>query len=134
MGVLGYCDALVLGRYCDTFIQWREARDFLRKHGATYLQLGQPGTLDDEGEPLTGNGFVEGRPILGVKSYPQVKRSESLDRALIRFEDRLGLSPSARTRLRVSAGAAAPKPTEGGDDGGQTAKGKYFKISDARTG
>lgn len=99
MGVLGVIDGRVLVRYAQLFVRWQQAEDFLNKNGQTYAIYGKA--------KKKGDGSVGDRPLLGVKTYPQVRIARNLAGELLRMEDRLGMSPAARVRLAgyVTTGA-----------------------------
>lgn len=113
MGIASRSDGNVLSRYVQMLMQWVKLQAFLDENGMTYLLRGR-----GKKDPATGQRALG--PIIGVKTYPQVRISRNLAAELLRIEDRIGLSPSARARLTgsVSPGAAGA----GGNDG----KAKYF--------
>lgn len=123
MGVLTTADGGVMERYCRFLVRWRACEEFVAKNGMTYPLKAGPGAT---GGPPTG-GFVgrlpDGTYIVGWAEFAQLRESHRLDKALKQIEDRLGLSPAARTRLTAADGAG-PK-LHGGDasDGGDDA---YF--------
>ncbi|MCC7387309.1 MAG: phage terminase small subunit P27 family [Phycisphaerales bacterium] len=82
-GVLTMVDGQTLARYCQTWARWRKADAFLQKNGETY-------TLRDEA------GKVK-----MLLPFPQVSIAGGLAQQLTRLEQELGLTPSARTRIRV---------------------------------
>ena len=57
--------------------------------------------------------------VIGFVEYPQVRESRRLDQALKQIEGQFGLTPAARTRLRVPAEEGKP------DDG----KARIFRPS-----
>ncbi len=82
-GMLSKVDGNALGRYCQLWARWRDAEDFIAKHGTTY--------------PIRRSEKVtEFRP------FPQVKIAATLADQLLRLEQHFGLTPSARTRLTSS--------------------------------
>ena len=87
MGVLSVTDRAALAAYCQTWARWVEAEEHLAK-----------------GPPLikAPSGYVQQSPWLTVAN-------KQLD-IMGRFMAELGLSPSARARLRVPGGAAAHDP------------------------
>ncbi len=88
MRVCTKADIDLLTCYCEKFAHWRECVTFLRKHGDTYpiYHYLKDGTRGE------AKGFT---------NFPQVKTALAEAEALIRMGDRLGLSPSARTRISV---------------------------------
>lgn len=87
MGVLSVTDRAALAAYCQAWARWVEAEEHLAK-----------------GPPLikTPSGYVQQSPWLTVAN-------KQLD-IMSRFMAELGLSPSARARLRVPAGMASHDP------------------------
>lgn len=102
MGVLADGDRRALSRYCKIWSRWIKACEFLDKFGEFRA------IKDDDGKP-TGE----------IEEWPQVKRSLDYDQSLRRLEQEFGLTPSARTRVRVEK-----KPAE-------SATAKYLKIKGA---
>ncbi len=91
MGILGTCDRNVLARYVLLFLRWRRAEEFLEKHGDTWVVRGK-GKKQPDGTRTEG-------PVLGWRTYPQVRISRQTAAEMLRIEDRIGLSPTARARL-----------------------------------
>jgi P27 family predicted phage terminase small subunit len=85
MKVLTVADQEAFARYCVTLARWREAEEFLAKHGDTY-----PVKIDGE--------------VVGFKNYPQVRVADRLATQLGRMEQSFGLTPSARARIEVPNG------------------------------
>ncbi len=83
MGVLGTIDWHALALYCQLWSRWRQAEEFLARHGDSYI------VRDNRGE------------VRGVKLYPQVKLAGQLAEQLTRLGREFGLSPSARTRVQT---------------------------------
>ena len=77
MGVLTQIDGNSLERYCETFVRWREMRDFLREQG--YIQY----NLRSGEEKLR----------------PQVNLEIKLNEILTRMESKFGLDPSSRANM-----------------------------------
>ena len=84
MRVQARIDAGSLARYCETFVQWKRAAEFLHSNELVY--------------PLTDKhgGFR------GFAPYPQNALYEKYARILSGLEDRFGLTPSARTRITLT--------------------------------
>lgn len=78
MNVIGQTDVGLLARYCQTFVKWREAEEYIQEHGS--VQMGK------EGESI--HPFA----TLAVKYGEQLKG----------MERDLGLSPAARAGLAKS--------------------------------
>ena len=82
MGVVTVADADVLYHYCETFVKWEENRQFVDEHGVS--EIGK-----------------DGRSFL----RPEYRVFKDMSAEMHRLGDKLGLNPSARTRLEA-------KPTE----------------------
>jgi P27 family predicted phage terminase small subunit len=90
MNVLTRVDADVTARYADTWVWRKRCRDFIEKHGESYPVYDQDGNL------------------LRHQQYPQVGLCLKLSEQLARMEEALGLNPSGRTRLQVTAPRQPP--------------------------
>ena len=93
MGVLGKVDGHALAVYCTLFSRWRKAEAFLAAHGDSLV-------VKD----------ASGRAV-GIRLYPQVKLANQLAEVVARMAREFGLTPSARTRVRVVP-AAPPRDPE----------------------
>lgn len=85
IGVLSMVDGPLIERYCMTTILWLETHALLRQRGKTTYAV-----LDDAGM------------VREIKAYPEVAMLVKLGDQLLRMEDRMGLSPSARCSLRTA--------------------------------
>ncbi len=83
MRVLTLVDADALAAYCHTYVRWRDAEDFLSKHGAVY-------PLRDE----------QGR-VKCMQQFPQVSIARNLLLVLRAYQQEFGLTPAARSRIAV---------------------------------
>lgn len=88
MRVLARIDGGALARYCDAFIQWKRAAEFLNTHELVYPLKGKDGTMR------------------GLAAYPQNRLYESYARILDRLESGFGLTPSARSRITLTKSLA----------------------------
>lgn len=88
MGVLTKIDRNALERYCRTYSRWREAEDFIDKHGSVYP------LKDEKGKTKC------------VQQWPQVAIANKLSIQLTRMEQEFGMTPSARARIQVDVTAA----------------------------
>lgn len=114
MGILSRADANAIARYVQMFVQWVKLEEFLNANGMTYVVRGR-GKKNAAGERELG-------PIIGVRTYPQVRIAKHLVGEILKIEDRIGLSPSARARL---GGMAALTGALGGK-GGDASKARFF--------
>jgi len=70
-----------LARYCQTFVRWKLAEQFIQQYGETY--------------PVkSGNGVVK-----CFFNFPQVATAQKLSALLTKLERELGLTPSARAQM-----------------------------------
>ena len=92
LGVLLESDRQVLARYCCLWVRWRRAEESLAE-----------GSVD---EVVKGDGATVRR------LKPEVAEAASLASELRMLEDRMALSPSARSRVK-SEPAEAEDPFEG---------------------
>jgi P27 family predicted phage terminase small subunit len=81
-GLLTECDLDILSLYCNTWVRWREADDALQREGMT---------------TTAQSGYQQVSPYYTIASKSQAE--------LRALADRLGLSPSARSRIAIQ-----PKP------------------------
>lgn len=92
MRVLTKADRFALARYCREWTRWRRAQVVIETDGETY------DTTDGN-----GNLIHRVRPEVGIIA--------KLDKALTACEDRFGLTPAARSRLRIE-GEKDAKPKD----------------------
>lgn len=83
MRVLTKIDGNALARYCQTWVRWRRAEEFIARNGEVYT------LKDDKGQ------------VRCVMQWPQVSIANKLAIQLLRLEQEFGLTPSARTRIQV---------------------------------
>lgn len=76
-------DLDLLESYCDAYAKKRSADEFLKKHGVSY-----------------------GKKVR--RQYPQVAVSERCGALMMAIGDRLGLNPSARSRIQIPDGDSRP--------------------------
>lgn len=101
LGVVSKLDGNALTRYCDLFVQWRVAQEYLDKNGLTYE------LKDEDGD------------IYYTQQYPQVSIVRSCATALLRLEQEFGMTPSARASLAnsgVRMGGKGQDDEEAGSD------------------
>lgn len=83
-GVLTEADRNALARYCKLWMEWRKCQQFIDRNGTTYMPK------DDCGKP-------KGK----LMKFPQVDYSLKLSTQLLRLEQEFGLTPAARSNVRV---------------------------------
>lgn len=76
MGLLTEMDMTAFAGYCQAYARWKEAEEFLSKHGSIIK---------------TPNGYLQ--------QVPQVSISQTNLKIMLKFCEQFGLTPSARTRL-----------------------------------
>lgn len=91
MRTLTTADTLAFARYCIAY--------------ARYLELKQ--VMWDKGWTGTTYPLKNGGKASGIAEFPQASELRRLHEILSRLEDRFGMTPSARTRLRVEHAAPA---------------------------
>lgn len=93
-GLARSIDGVTLGRYCVNVVLWTEAVAFVRKNGSTYAIRDKP------------TGETPGK-IIAIKEYPQSAMQRKLAQLLLQIEREFGLTPAARTRIKLEQEAAA---------------------------
>ena len=81
MRVLTLVDADALAAYCHSFARWRDAEEFLSKHGMVYP------IRDDHGR------------VKCMQQWPQVSIARNLLLVLRAYQQEFGLTPAARSRI-----------------------------------
>tara|TARA_Y100000310_G_scaffold14232_2_gene14424 strand:- start:415 stop:894 length:480 start_codon:yes stop_codon:yes gene_type:complete len=89
MGILTAADQTALARYAATIVLWREAYEFIRKHGTTF--------------PVKELNKKTGKTVTtGLREWPQVSLVRSAADQLLKLEREFGLTPSARSSIQLS--------------------------------
>lgn len=101
--VMTRADVEALARYCDTFEWWLAVREKLKKEGDTYP------ILNDKGD------------VKYIAQRPEVSIAHKLAQQLRQLESDFGLTPAARSSLKVESDAKA-----------ETALDKFRAIKAAR--
>ena len=83
MGLLTTADGDALANYCDTWAEWREMREWIKKHGSVMPIRGKDGE------------------IKYIQQAPQVNIARHHLLVLGRYQLEFGLTPSARTRIQI---------------------------------
>lgn len=81
MGIITRADINMIARYCDAFVRYHKAREFLAKYGDV-----QP--IKDE----KGN-------LKMFQQFPQVAIYHKMSLMLLRMEQEMGLTPASRSRV-----------------------------------
>ena len=78
IGVLTQVDKAAFAGYCQAYARWKEAEEFLSKHGTIFK---------------TPSGYIQQVPQVAIaRNYLQIMKD---------FCSEFGLTPAARTRIRV---------------------------------
>jgi P27 family predicted phage terminase small subunit len=85
IGVLTQVDKAAFAGYCQAYARWKEAEEFLSKHGTIFK---------------TPSGYIQ--------QVPQVSIAQTYLKTMKDFCSEFGLTPAARTRIKVDQGAASP--------------------------
>jgi len=80
IGVLTQVDAAAFAGYCQAYARWKEAEEFLSKHGTIFK---------------TPSGYIQ--------QVPQVSIAQTYLKVMKDFCSEFGLTPAARTRIQVDA-------------------------------
>ena len=78
MGVLTQVDMTAFAGYCQAYARWKEAEEFLSKHGTIFK---------------TPSGYIQ--------QVPQVSIAQTYLKVMKDFCSEFGLTPAARSRIRV---------------------------------
>jgi len=84
LGLLTLVDMAAFAGYCESYAQWKEAIEFVHKHGTSY-------PVKDE----------EGR-IKMIRPFPQVAQANQALANIRSFASEFGFTPSARGRIEVT--------------------------------
>ena len=88
MGLLTEVDMAAFAGYCQAFARWKEAEEFISKHGTIVK---------------TPSGYWQ--------QVPQVSIAQTYLKIMNRFCEQFGLTPSARSRMIVDAEQRADSDT-----------------------
>lgn len=81
--LLTLLDTVAFAGYCESYAQWKEATEFIHKHGTSY-------PVKDE----------DGR-IKMIRPFPQVAQANQALANIRSFASEFGFTPSARGRIEV---------------------------------
>jgi P27 family predicted phage terminase small subunit len=82
MGVLTQVDRAAFAAYCQAYARWKEAEEFLSKHGTIFK---------------TPSGYIQ--------QVPQVSIAQTYMKIMKDFCSEFGLTPASRTRIQVDTEA-----------------------------
>ena len=80
MGLLTDMDMTAFAGYCQAYARWKEAEEFLTKHGSIIK---------------TPNGYLQ--------QVPQVSIAQTNMKIMLKFSEQFGLTPSARSRIQADS-------------------------------
>jgi P27 family predicted phage terminase small subunit len=84
IGVLTQVDKAAFAGYCQAYARWKEAEEFLTKHGTIFK---------------TPSGYIQQVPQVAIaRNYLQIMKD---------FCSEFGLTPAARTRIKVEQEAVS---------------------------
>jgi len=83
LGVLTQVDGAAFAGYCQAYARWKEAEEFLSKHGTIFK---------------TPSGYIQ--------QVPQVSIAQTYLKVMKDFCSEFGLTPAARTRIQVDTNKA----------------------------
>jgi P27 family predicted phage terminase small subunit len=84
IGILTEIDMTSFAGYCQAYARWKEAEEFLSKHGTIFK---------------TPSGYIQ--------QVPQVSIAQTYLKAMKDFASQFGLTPAARTRIQVNTDKSA---------------------------
>ena len=110
IGVLTEADLPLLERYCDFLNDFRRAREFLSTVEGLWYPMYE---RDLNGEICKTK---DGKPIIKeMKVFPQLAQKLRVSEHLLRIEQHFGMTPAARSRIRLAPGTD-PGATPPDDD------------------
>ncbi|MHC1731984.1 MAG: phage terminase small subunit P27 family [Bacteroidales bacterium] len=89
LGILTEVDMAAFAGYCQAYARWREAEEFISKHGTIVK---------------TPSGYWQ--------QVPQVSIAQTYLKIMNRFCEQFGLTPSARSRIVIDKSVDADDPME----------------------
>ena len=93
-GLIAKVDRNLLTKYCQIWARWRQAELFIQKYGSSY-------PIKDEA----------GR-VKCFAQFPEVGIAHKLAGLLLRMEQELGMTPSARSTIEVTGAPMTPEERE----------------------
>lgn len=104
MGTLAISDRYVIECLAHAIVDYRKYRAHIHQFGATYEAMV---LLGEDGKPITPDAAK-----IVIKARPECKLMRDSRQDVYRFSTLLGLDPSSRGRLHVSA----PVKSDGNED------------------
>lgn len=93
LGLLTEIDLSSFGRYCDVYVRWKQARDFIDAQGFCYAIYHE----QNADEIKRGDK----KRLKYMAQWPQVSIYHQLGKELTRLEQCFGMNPSARASLSI---------------------------------
>jgi P27 family predicted phage terminase small subunit len=95
LGLLTLVDRAALSGYCESWAEYREAREWVHNHGSSYpiFERDEDNNIkhDDRGQPI----------LRYMQQVPQVSIAHRALEQIRAFCSEFGLTPSARSRMHV---------------------------------
>lgn len=88
MGVLTRIDSDALVMLCTAWSRWKDAEEFIEKHGNSYPSY----TTDEDGKKVLKN----------LNQFPEVTIAKNLYQVVNRLHGEFGMTPSSRSSIKVS--------------------------------
>lgn len=100
MKTMTEAERMIVHRYSDTWARWKRASEFLRDNGEKYRTYARVTEYDMiDGKKVKKHKLVP----TGWATYPEVSVYQSCAAMLTKYEQELGLTPAARTRISTAA-------------------------------
>lgn len=109
-------DYEAFGRYCFKVWQWHKLADFIGKNGTVYPVYEEVALVDERGIPVFRD---DGKPVTKqilkkMQKFPQFSQMMQLAGELKMLEHEFGMTPSARSRIRIGSDGSVGRNTGAG--------------------
>jgi len=111
MNLANNIDKQMFGRYCEIFVEWIVAKNFIQEHGTTFPQYVTETEKDANGYIMRdelGNPKRH-RRLKSMQVFPQAATFKTLAKELQLMEGLLGFSPKAKQKLAEVPGGEKGK-------------------------
>lgn len=103
LNLLTEADVDAFAKYCETYAQWLEFRDFVKRNGIGY-PVYEP-VYDSAGKVVMDPKTNQPAKVLKeFKEWPHVKRADVRYQQMLQYEKMFGLTPATRTAISAMAG------------------------------
>jgi P27 family predicted phage terminase small subunit len=109
-------DVHLLARYCDAFVRWVSAKNFIEEHGVKYPVYTEERYKEfDEKE----GAFITKikRTLKSWQLFPEYKVYSDMSDKLLRLEQELGMTPIGRTKIAIAIASSKNNTPGEGDNG-----------------